>query len=359
MVQSIKHPEKSGIILLAVLWMLVILSVMAIGLARRTAIDLSLTKYYLGKLQARYAARGGVVYARLLLKKDAVSGETAKADTLWLCGVDLEGRSPQEIFDSQKVGPGSFTIGFTSWSSEENKNKKHYGFTDEDGRLNLNAINRGNYSIAVRFFMLAGVEEERARIIAASIADWIDQDSFVSVADYGAEDDYYENLPQPYRCKNRPFDTIEELMLVRGMTEDIFNEVKDAITIFPRHPARLTVNINTARPLVMRALFMDKSGPQTNTDVTDAESLAKKIINFRNGPDAMPYTEDDKAVDINAIGLNAKEKAIYFSVASQLKKTSRYFRVHITGWGFYHKSSFSVEVVLDRLDGRVLEWKEF
>ena len=52
--------------------------------------------------------------------------------------------------------------------------------------------------------------------IAYSIIDWIDSDSNTSPD--GAEDDYYMSLPNPYHCKNSYLDSIEELLLVQGMT---------------------------------------------------------------------------------------------------------------------------------------------
>jgi type II secretory pathway component PulK len=37
----------------------------------------------------------------------------------------------------------------------------------------------------------------------------------------GAEDDYYLSRPTPYRAKNADFETVDELLLVKGMTPDI------------------------------------------------------------------------------------------------------------------------------------------
>ena len=54
--------------------------------------------------------------------------------------------------------------------------------------------------------------------IAAAIIDWIDQDDNT---ESGAETDYYATLDPPYAAKNGPFDTIEELLLVKGVTPEI------------------------------------------------------------------------------------------------------------------------------------------
>jgi len=57
-------------------------------------------------------------------------------------------------------------------------------------------------------------------IIIDSILDWRDDDTFHRLN--GAEDDYYESLPHPYACKDGPFETVEELLLVRGVTPSLF-----------------------------------------------------------------------------------------------------------------------------------------
>ncbi|HEY6882225.1 MAG TPA: hypothetical protein VI299_29545 [Polyangiales bacterium] len=67
--------------------------------------------------------------------------------------------------------------------------------------------------------------------LIANIIDWWDEDQARGEFDPllhvmrpgGAEDvDYYRSLPEPYMIRNAPFDTLEELRLVRGMSDDIW-----------------------------------------------------------------------------------------------------------------------------------------
>jgi len=58
---------------------------------------------------------------------------------------------------------------------------------------------------------LPGMTEE----IADAILDWIDADD--QPRQYGAESEYYSTLNPPYQPKNGPLDTVEELLLVRGV----------------------------------------------------------------------------------------------------------------------------------------------
>ena len=55
--------NKSGIILIVVLWVLAILSVLAIGLGRSARIDLALVKHHIGKLKADGLVLAGYNYA--------------------------------------------------------------------------------------------------------------------------------------------------------------------------------------------------------------------------------------------------------------------------------------------------------
>ena len=58
---------------------------------------------------------------------------------------------------------------------------------------------------------LPGMTEEAAD----SILDWIDEDD--EARPNGAEVDYYSTLPMPYAPKNAPLETVDELLLVKGV----------------------------------------------------------------------------------------------------------------------------------------------
>ncbi|TWT34520.1 type II secretion system protein GspK [Blastopirellula retiformator] len=62
---------------------------------------------------------------------------------------------------------------------------------------------------------LPGMTEE----IADAILDYLDEDD--EPREYGAEIDYYSGLDPPYAPKNGPLETVEELLLVRGVTPQL------------------------------------------------------------------------------------------------------------------------------------------
>ena len=90
-----------------------------------------------------------------------------------------------------------------------------YGLVDEGGKLNVNALFALDSSGKVlhdALMKLPNMTDE----IAWSIVDWIDPDEDPNAG--GAESEYYSTLPHPYQAKNAPLDTVEELLLVKGVT---------------------------------------------------------------------------------------------------------------------------------------------
>jgi len=91
-----------------------------------------------------------------------------------------------------------------------------FGLEDESARLNLNAValaTADDEETGRQILMgLPGMNEE----IADAILDWIDEDD--QVRQFGAESEYYQALDPPYRCRNGPITSLDELLLVRGVT---------------------------------------------------------------------------------------------------------------------------------------------
>jgi general secretion pathway protein K len=76
------------------------------------------------------------------------------------------------------------------------------------------------------------ISDSEKAVIVDSILDWRDSDDFHRL--HGAENNYYQSLPNPYACKNAAFDAVEELLLVRGMRPELFyKNLKSIVTIAP------------------------------------------------------------------------------------------------------------------------------
>src|SRR5262249_50054056 len=94
-----------------------------------------------------------------------------------------------------------------------------YGVTDESGKINLNAMVKSGASLDRIHDLLMKLANMADGIADAKI-DWANSDEGQARPN-GAKDSYYSSLSPGYRCKNGPLDSLEELLLVRGVTPDL------------------------------------------------------------------------------------------------------------------------------------------
>jgi len=85
----------------------------------------------------------------------------------------------------------------------------YFGIVDEASKINLNSAGIN---------VLLKLPEMTAEL-AAAVIDWRDGDSDVSPG--GAESEYYLLLRDPYYCKDAPFETTAEVLLVKGASHDL------------------------------------------------------------------------------------------------------------------------------------------
>ena len=249
--------NKNGTILITSLWILTILSIFAIGIGFRASIEARLSKYNMDRLKALYLAKAGIYKAQAILSKDNNS-----YDSLLECGIILPSDKDIKDIFTTKTDDGAFV------GSYNEEDKTYYGMMDEARKININKIPEKVPQTVLENLLGKGNEE-----VAASIINWRSSLRLPN----GAGDDYYKSLTPPYECKHADFSILEELMLVKGVTPELFNSIKDYITIYGLDGK---VNINTATKKVMLAMGL-------------SEGLIDIIIGIRNGVDKIPGTKDD------------------------------------------------------------------
>jgi type II secretory pathway component PulK len=113
----------------------------------------------------------------------------------------------EDQFSGLPVGNGYFWILRPEY---EDPSLPLFGLVDESAKLNINSATFD------RLMKLPAMTDD----VASAIVDWRDDDN--TPQNGGAENDYYLSLqPEPYYCKNAPFETVEELLMVRGMTRPL------------------------------------------------------------------------------------------------------------------------------------------
>lgn len=87
-----------------------------------------------------------------------------------------------------------------------------------------------------------GQHAETPLALVQAITDWIDADH-TEQGNLGDEDRHYQYIKDPYSAKNAPFDSVAELQLVYGVSDDLYELMKDNVTIYNDDPG---IDLTTA-----------------------------------------------------------------------------------------------------------------
>jgi general secretion pathway protein K len=203
--------NRRGVALLMVLWVIAILSVVVLEFSFAMRTEIHITKNLKEEAQLYALAEGGIQRAiiELVYKYDSKIQAMRK-------GIKTEETSPEERewMTDGRVYQLPFQQGICD-----------IRIMGEGGKVNINIVSE---AVLRKIISQMGLEGEERDIVVDSILDWRDPDDFYRIN--GAENDYYQALKEPYYCKNSNFDSLEELLLVRGVTSDLLYGKKRAGT---------------------------------------------------------------------------------------------------------------------------------
>lgn len=195
----------------------------------------------------------------------------------------------------------------------------------EGARFNINSIlqERGDgappdKALLREMFVEWGVDDEFAQELVDALVDWIDENELEELN--GAEFTYYEGLGFRNRPYNRPFYSLDEVRLVRGMEqlERIYPNWRDWFTIWSSGG----LDVNEAAPeLLARA---------AEVSIDDAQAIRDRVL----GPDMERGTEDDQpfsnsAEVLDLLGVPDIQRMI---VEPRLTANDPTTRIESTGW---------------------------
>jgi len=229
--------SERGVALVLTLAVIALLVSLMVDFSYTMMVDLSLAANLRDEHQAFYAARSGVEVAKRLLQEDDPEYDALDED--WA------------LFDEH---PG--------FLSEADVGRFKGNIEDEAGKFPINTlinkkggIDEGRRGQLEDLFEVLELDPD----LIFAICDWLDSNTTEEAN--GAEDAYYAELSPPYPCKDGPLSSVEELLLVKGMTEEILygtTEKKGLIhylTIYSSEEGK--ININTASPEVLYSLSDD------------------------------------------------------------------------------------------------------
>ena len=197
-----KRPEcgnQGGVALVMVLWVLILVTISTGAYTLTARMDQLEAHTVLSGTQARMAAEAGINLAVMSL------------------------RDPDELTRLVPDGRGYF-MEFEGIQIEVQ-------VTDERGKLNINTAGEDMF---INLLTANGLDTSEAELLAAAIADWIDQDEIERAN--GAELAAYDAAGLGLGPANRGFVMVEELLQVLGMSWELYNRMAPGLTVYSETP---------------------------------------------------------------------------------------------------------------------------
>ncbi len=324
--------NSSGVALIIVMIAITVFSALAAGLWATMKVETELARHADDEQQLLWLGRSGVEYARWILAQEAsIVGEPYDAlNQIWAGGPGGPGETNSVLagisMENYPVGDGTVSI----------------KIIDRERYANINTANTAELQQALT---LMGVDADSVSVVSDSIQDWIDTDDAPRVA--GAESDYYQGLSPPYFAKNAPMDDLAELLLVKGVTPEMYwgsSSSNSAASQQPQHPK---LGFGTAPgqapdyPFGLKDLFTPISAGLININTAGTNVLqmipgidafaAEAIVKQRAGPDGVEGNEDDTPYrnvgQVVTAGVNAQAVA---QMGRYCNVRSSTFEVHVT-----------------------------
>jgi general secretion pathway protein K len=300
------HSSRNGIALVLVMLTVIVLSAIVGGLAISMNTEIRLARNTGYDTQMVWMGRSGIELARYALANKCAEQKNIDAlNQFWAggtspCSNDVE-NVPLKNFT---LGPGVISV----------------TIVDMERKWDINLIADPKHpqrDILQKALAEVGVTDaEQSSTIIDSILDWVNPNESAGFS--GAKSDYYMHLDPPYYCKNGWIDDMSELLLIKGITPDIYwgsNSTNHPMSAFQQHgsgtfdqptASRNGIGFNGGDlpqyPVGLVELF-NAMGGKLNVNTASIKTLqlipgideatAARIIEQRSGPDGQDGTDDD------------------------------------------------------------------
>ena len=291
--------KREGFVIIVVLCMVVTLSVLLLIFNEESRANLSAVEDFRMSAQALNYARAGL---NVVIAAAAASS-----------GADVDPSQPNLTSGESTISidRGECRIKVTQESSKLNVNL----LKDAGGKLDRTKIDH-LLRLIDTLNRDAAAESNIDYSIVPAIIDWIDTDDevtslpFVKHKNMGAESSYYRRSSPPYKCRNAPIETIEELLQVKGMSPEVLDRLRDCLTVYGDGK----ININSVSKLMLESL----------SEEMDA-TLARIIIERRR---LKPFESVDELLELPGMS-----DSLYLSISKTLTVDPKgeYYKVTVRG----------------------------
>jgi len=248
-----------GVALLMVIWVLMLLSVIVTEFCYTMRTRVNITRNLKDATQAYYVAVAGVNEAIAAVIQEQMSpGRNRGANAV--DGNESVAWRMNRQMPAVPFGGGSYEV----------------TIRNESGRIDINRAGAKLWKAVLGGF---GLDAQERNVIVDSIMDWRDANDLHRPN--GAEDDYYQSLEPPYNCKDGDFDTVDELLLVRGVTPELFyNGLEQLVSVLPDSKTEDhdfdRININAAPEAMLGRL------PGMTPELVEAVQDFRREADFRS-----------------------------------------------------------------------------
>ena len=320
-----KALPTSGVALVIVMISIFVLAMLAGGFAYSMKVEMRLARNANNEAQLEWLGRSAVEKARFILSEQLKIAQEPYdgLDQVWAGGAGGIATSNSQLANIQlyletRDGRAKFTI------------------VDLERKVNINLANE---AVLQKALNVAGVDAGESTPIVNSILDWIDPDDKSRIQ--GAETDDYQNYwpDHPYAAKNGPMDDISELLLIKGVSPELFWGIGSTnFQMLGFNPASRR-EAPIGYPVGLTNLFTALSSGRININTASAEVLqaipgvepemASGIVAARSGEsDPMGLTGPYRSVD-----QVRRVPEVNIMVAQALRQfcdvRSRTFEVHV------------------------------
>jgi general secretion pathway protein K len=328
-------------VLVFAIWVLGILTILAVSVAAGIRQKIFLVARMDQRSRMTYLLEAGVKKAAAYIHQQMEESSFAFTPAV---KVNLLNNSNE--MSSIRLGLDQAGVGYIAVDGDGKSLR--WGVVDEESKLNLNKTDQ--LTLTNLLINVLSLRDEDAAKLAQALLDWR-QYGESEITGYFSED-YYSNLQYPYPKKSADYETLDELLLVKGMNRQMYDKLINYVTIYGDG----TVNINTASREVLEALGL-------------ADTLVDKILTVRRGKDGIEGTFDDHvflktyeiAADVNAVIplLLAEARAIdALNMRGLLTTNSFYYTIEATGKLAGKSTLRSVRAVYSSREDRIVYWKE-
>lgn len=300
-------PQKQhGMALLMVLFILVLLSTLAVYTAEDENIAIRRAENQRDAEQSRQVAMAGEQWVMSALRRDVLSAPQ---------NVDYLGDEWALLqSDAVQIDDGQMVVQAIDESAKFNLNNllmgKEIQVATSTPTSTPKFVISPWYGYFTRLLGNLGLDEN----LADAVVDWVDEGDERTEPD-GAEDSTYRSADPPYLSANQPFTSISELAWVAGFGEAEMQAISPYVTALPiaigsTNRRYTRININTASAMLLRSLS------NSNVDSVLLENVLQSRI-------ATPYSQTGRL--FTDLGLDLKQSEFtqlvdvqsqYFSVQS-------------------------------------------